>query len=151
MAAIYVGGASTVEVKEKMDRCDDSIRATKSALEGGIVPGGGYALLSAEKLDIITDNRDAAAGAELVKGILSAPLRQMCKNAGLDDGYIVGKCRELNLGYNFMTDNFEDLKVTGVVDPAKVVIATIQQAASVAGTILSSGGLIVEQQPAKQS
>jgi chaperonin GroEL len=149
IAVMYVGGLSQVEIKEKMDRCDDAIRATKAALEEGIVPGGGWALLCCGEMieAALSSDKDYSAGMSLITSILSAPLRQMCRNAGLDDGYIVNKCLELDKGYNFNTMQYEDLMVSGIVDPAKVVRTTLQQAASVVGTLLTSAGLIVELPP----
>ena len=142
VAVMYVAGVSQVEINEKKDRCDDAVRATKAALEEGVVPGGGFALLSCKIKE--EGNKDFEAGMQLVAKILSAPLRQMCENAGLDAGYVANKCIELGKGYNFMNDSYEDLSASGILDPAKVCRVTLEQAASVAGTMLTSAGLVCE-------
>lgn len=148
VAILYVGGVSEVEISEKKDRCDDAIRATKAAIDEGIVPGGGYALLSCPIT--VFGNRDYAAGIEVVKKVLEAPIRQLCENAGIDAGWVVRECKERGLGYNLLTDKFEELISSGIIDPKKVVRIALEQAASVAGTLLTSNVLMVEI-PTKES
>jgi chaperonin GroEL len=145
VAVMYVGGQSEIEAKEKKDRCDDAVRATKAAMEEGIVPGGGIALLRCEMVNkAFMGDSDFVAGYDLIARVLSAPLRQMCHNAGVDGGYIVRTCVETNKGYNLVTEKFEDLIQSGIIDPVKVVRVAIEQAASVAGLALTSDVLMVE-------
>ena len=129
VAVMYVGGMSAVEIHEKKDRCDDAVRATKAALEEGVVSGGGQALLNCKVISQ-EGSGDEAAGYELINRVLSAPLRQMCVNAGVDAGFVVRECQRLGLGYNVATDNFENLIESGIIDPAKVVRVALRLAVS---------------------
>jgi chaperonin GroEL len=145
VAVLYVGGTSVIEMKEKRDRCDDAVRATKAALEEGVVPGGGIALLRLMPKEP-AGTTAFEMGRAIVAKAVEAPLRQMCTNAGLDASYIVSKCANGSgaFGYNLNTGNFGDLLTDGIIDPAKVCRVTLQQAASIVGTILTSQVLMVE-------
>ena len=138
VAVIRVGGSTEVEVKERKDRVDDALHATRAAVEEGILPGGGVALLRAVKaLDtVLTDNSDQKHGVEIVRRAIEAPVRQIAENAGAEGSIIVGKLREkseFGWGWNAQTGEYGDLYKQGVIDPAKVVRAALQDAASVAG------------------
>jgi chaperonin GroEL len=149
VAVIHVGAAMEAELKEKKDRIDDALHATRAAVEEGIVPGGGVALLrtipALEKL-IGSLVEDEQLGAKIVRRAIEEPLRQLCANAGLDGSLIAGTvARESGgYGYNFATGQFEDLLETGVIDPAKVVRSAIQNAASVAVLMLTTEALLTE-------
>ncbi len=145
VAVMYVGGNSDVEVKEKKDRCDDAVRACKAALEEGIVPGGGMALLRS-KVDIFDYRQDVANGMNLIATVLQSPFRQMCRNAGIDPDTIV---LEDGKGFNFATEQYEDLMASGIIDPVKVVRIALESAASIASTMLTSECLMVDY-PEKQ-
>ncbi|MGB7404158.1 MAG: chaperonin GroEL [Pacificimonas sp.] len=143
VAVIKVGGASEVEVKEKKDRVDDALHATRAAVEEGIVPGGGTALLYATKalegLEGIND--DQTRGVDIVRRALTAPVRQIAENAGFDGAVVSGKLMDggdENQGFNASTDIYENLVAAGVVDPTKVVRAALQDAASVAGLLITT-------------
>lgn len=147
LAVCYVGGSTEVEVSEKKDRIDDSIRATKAAIEEGVVPGGGTALLRCSQalLNIINPNKDFAKGAEIVKQSLLVPAQQIADNSGVD-GYEVVKMIQTNAssyGYNAATNKIEDLLECGVVDPHKVVRLCIENAVSASAQLLISEALIV--------
>jgi len=149
VAVIKVGGASEVEVKERKDRVDDALHATRAAVEEGIVPGGGTALLYATKaLEGLTgENDDQTRGIDIVRKALYAPVRQIAENAGHDGAVISGKLldsNDENLGFNAQTDVYEDLVKSGVVDPTKVVRAALQDAASVAGLLITTEAAISE-------
>ncbi len=149
VAVIRVGGATEVEVKEKKDRVDDALHATRAAVEEGILPGGGVALLRAQKaLDSIqTDNVDQKHGVEIVRRAIEAPVRQIAENAGAEGSIIVGKLREkadFAFGWNAQTDEYGDLFAQGVIDPAKVVRTALQDAASVAGLLVTTEAMIAE-------
>lgn len=147
VGVIYVGAATEVEMGEKKDRYDDSLRATKCAIEEGVIAGGGVAFLRCvEDLNSIEcETDDEKAGVKLIQKVLEAPFIQMAKNAGLQDRVSVGDILkgEGNYGYNFKTDKFEDLFESGVVDSAKVIKAALKNASSVSGTLLTSECLIV--------
>jgi chaperonin GroEL len=147
IGVIYVGGSSDLEAREKLDRMDDAVRACKSAIEEGISTGGGVTLLRCiESLDSVEcSNEDEKAGVNIVKKAMEVPLRQMLKNAGLDESYIVSKVKEGKGGYGFNIKTMEycDLSETGVVDPTKVIRVALQNAASVAGQMITSNSLIV--------
>jgi len=149
VAVIRVGGATEVEVKERKDRVDDALHATRAAVEEGILPGGGIALLRALKaLDgLKAANDDQQSGIDIVRRALRAPVRQIADNAGEDGAYIVGKLLETsdyNWGFNAATGVYEDLVASGVIDPAKVVRTALQDAASVASLLITTEALITE-------
>jgi chaperonin GroEL len=149
VAVIRVGGATEIEVKEKKDRVDDALNATRAAVEEGVLPGGGIALLRAiAALDKIkTDNTDQKTGVEIVKKALQAPARQIIENAGDDSAVIVGKLFEsknYSDGYNAQTGVYADLVKTGIIDPTKVVRTAIQDAASIAGLLITTEAMIAE-------
>ncbi len=149
VAVIRVGGSTEVEVKEKKDRVDDALHATRAAVEEGILPGGGVALLRAVKaLDgLPTANDDQRVGIDIVRRAIEAPVRQIAENAGAEGSIIVGKLRErtdLSFGWNAQTGEYGDLYVQGVIDPAKVVRTALQDAASVAGLLVTTEAMIAE-------
>ena len=155
VAIIKVGGASETEVKERKDRVDDALHATRAAVEEGIVPGGGTALLYASQaLDNLSGaNDDQTRGIDIVRRALQAPLRQIAQNAGHDGAVVVGNLlREANqtMGFNAQTDKYENLIQSGVIDPTKVVRSALQDAASVAGLLITTEAAIsdiVEDKP----
>ena len=153
VAVLYVGAASEVEMKEKKDRVDDALRATRAAIEEGIVPGGGVAYIRA--LDILEglkgDNADETTGIEIVKRAIEEPLRQIVANAGKEGAVVVQKVREGkgDFGYNARTDTYENLHAAGVVDPAKVTRVALENAASIAGMFLTTECVIVEKKEEK--
>ncbi|MFP3547407.1 chaperonin GroEL [Rhizobium sp. SIMBA_035] len=149
VAVIRVGGSTEVEVKEKKDRVDDALHATRAAVEEGILPGGGVALLRAVKaLDgLPTANDDQRVGIDIVRRAIEAPVRQIAENAGAEGSIIVGKLREktdLSFGWNAQTGEYGDLYAQGVIDPAKVVRTALQDAASVAGLLVTTEAMIAE-------
>jgi chaperonin GroEL len=149
VAVLKVGGATEVEVKERKDRVDDALHATRAAVEEGIVPGGGVALLRAIKVleSLKVDNEDQKVGISIVKKALQAPARQIFTNAGEDGSVIVGKILEnakYNFGYNAQTHEYGDLVAEGVIDPAKVVRAALQDAASIAGLLITTEAMVAE-------
>jgi chaperonin GroEL len=149
VAVIRVGGATEVEVKEKKDRVDDALNATRAAVEEGIVPGGGVALLKASKVldGFKGDNDDQEAGVAIVRRALQAPIRQIAENAGVEGSIVVGKVLEnssATFGFNAQTEEYVDLVKAGVIDPAKVVRTALQDAASVAGLLITTEAAIVE-------
>jgi chaperonin GroEL len=154
VAVIKVGGATEVEVKERKDRVDDALNATRAAVEEGIVPGGGVALFrAAQKLNIKCENEDQDVGVLIVKKALEAPLRQIAENAGVEGSIVVGKLRESKSeteGFNAQTEEYVDMIKAGIIDPVKVVRTALQDAASVAGLIITTEASIAEA-PKKQS
>jgi chaperonin GroEL len=155
VAVIRVGGATEVEVKEKKDRVDDAMHATRAAVEEGILPGGGVALLRALKaLDTVTPaNDDQKAGIDIVRRAIQVPARQIATNAGEDGSLIVGKLLEkddYSWGYNAATGTYQDLVSAGVIDPAKVVRTALQDAASVAALLITTEALVAEK-PKKET
>jgi chaperonin GroEL len=149
VAVIRVGGSTEVEVKEKKDRVDDALNATRAAVEEGIVPGGGVALLKASKAlaTLVGDNDDQTAGIAIVRRALQAPIRQIAENAGVEGSIVVGKILESDsatFGFNAQTEQYVDLITDGVIDPAKVVRTALQDAASVAGLLITTEAAIVE-------
>ncbi len=142
VAVIYVGAASEVEMKEKKDRFDDALHATRAAVEEGIIPGGGTALIRAiEKLDqVVPENQDEKLGVEIIRRAVEEPLRQIVENAGLEGSVIVNEVRngKGDYGYNARTEKFENLFATGVIDPAKVTRVALENAASIAGMLLTT-------------
>ena len=153
VAVLYVGAASEVEMKEKKDRVDDAVRATRAAIEEGIVPGGGVAYIRAlEALDGLKgDNADETTGIEIIKRAIEEPLRQIVENAGKEGAVVVQKVREGkgDFGYNARTDVYENLHAAGVVDPAKVTRVALENAASIAGMFLTTECVIVEKKEDK--
>jgi chaperonin GroEL len=149
VAVIRVGGATEVEVKEKKDRVDDALNATRAAVEEGIVPGGGVCLLKASKIleGLKGDNDDQEAGIAIVRRALQAPIRQISENAGVEGSIVVSKVLEnpsATFGFNAQTEEYVDLVKAGVIDPAKVVRTALQDAASVAGLLITTEAAIVE-------
>ncbi len=149
VAVIRVGGATEVEVKEKKDRVDDALHATRAAVEEGILPGGGIALLRALKAleGLKAGNDDQQSGIDIVRRALRAPARQIADNAGEDGAWIVGKLLEsetYNWGFNAATGDYQDLVASGVIDPAKVVRTALQDAASVASLLITTEALVAE-------
>jgi chaperonin GroEL len=146
---VRVGGSTEVEVKEKKDRVDDALNATRAAVEEGIVPGGGVALLKASKTleGFKVDNTDQEAGVAIVRRALQAPIRQIAENAGVEGSIVVGKILENDsptFGFNAQTEEYVDLIAAGIIDPAKVVRTALQDAASVAGLLITTEAAIVE-------
>ena len=149
VAVIKVGGASEVEVKERKDRVDDALHATRAAVEEGIVPGGGTALLYATKaLDgLAGENEDQTRGIDIIRRALQAPVRQIAENAGFDGAVVAGKLfdqSDANFGFNAATDTYEDLVKAGVIDPTKVVRTALQDSASVAGLLITTEAAVSE-------
>ena len=148
VAVISVGAATEVEMKEKKDRVDDAVHATKAAVEEGIVPGGGVALIRAAKqMKLMSGtNADILAGSNIVLRAIEEPLRQIVANAGLEGSVICDKVKntEGNIGYNAKTDTYEDLVAAGVIDPAKVTKTALRNAASIASMILTTDCVIVD-------
>lgn len=150
VAVIKVGGASELEVKEKKDRIDDALHATRAAVKEGVVAGGGVALLysikSLDKLKI--DNQDQRVGVEIIKKALQAPIRQIADNAGVDGAVVVGKLlesKDANFGYNAQENEYADLVKAGIIDPTKVVRTALQDAASVAGLLITTEAMVTEE------
>ncbi|WP_028033982.1 chaperonin GroEL [Chelativorans sp. J32] len=154
VAVIRVGGATEVEVKEKKDRVDDALNATRAAVEEGIVPGGGTALLRASKeIKAKGENADQEAGINIIRRAIQAPCRQIASNAGAEASIVAGKILEDNsatFGYNAQTGEYGDMISMGVVDPMKVVRTALQDAASVAGLLITTEAMIAEL-PKKES
>ena len=148
VAVIKVGGATEIEVKEKKDRVDDALNATRAAVEEGIVPGGGVALLHASKtLKAKGENDDQEAGVNIVRRALQAPIRQIAENAGVEGSIVVGKVLEQkspSFGYDAQNDTYVDLVSKGIIDPAKVVRTALQDAASVAGLLITTEAGVAE-------
>jgi chaperonin GroEL len=149
VAVIRVGGATEVEAKEKKDRVEDALNATRAAVEEGIVPGGGVALLRAKKAvgKIHNDNPDVQAGINIVLKALEAPLRQIAENSGVEGSIVVGKIMESKdetYGFDAQTENYVDMVAKGIIDPAKVVRAALQDAASVAGLLVTTEAMVAE-------
>lgn len=149
VAIIKVGGSTEVEVKERKDRVDDALHATRAAVEEGIVPGGGTALLYASRsLDGLKGiNDDQTRGIDIIRTALQAPLRQIAENAGHDGGVVAGRLMEQkdeNLGFNAQTETYENLVQSGVIDPTKVVRSALQDAASVAGLLITTEAAVAE-------
>ena len=153
VAVLYVGAASEVEMKEKKDRVDDALRATRAAIEEGIVPVGGVAYIRAiEALEgLAGDNADETTGIHIIKRAIEEPLRQIFANAGVEGAVVVQKVREGkgDFGYNARTDVYENLHAAGVVDPAKVTRVALENAASIAGMFLTTECVIVEKKEDK--
>jgi chaperonin GroEL len=154
VAVIKVGGSSEIEVKERKDRVDDALNATRAAVEEGIVPGGGVALLWASRsIKAKGDNEDQDAGINIVRRALQAPIRQIAENAGVEGSIVVGKVtdqKSASFGYDAQTDEYGDLIKKGIIDPAKVVRVALQDASSVAGLLVTTEAMVAEM-PKKDS
>ncbi len=151
VAVIKVGGATEIEVKEKRDRVEDAMNATRAAVEEGIVPGGGTALLYAtkvlEKLHASTKDADQRVGIDIIRRAIQAPVRQIAENAGESGAVVAGKLLEskgTTIGYNAQTGKYEDLVKAGVIDPVKVVRTALQDAGSVAGLLITTEAMVAE-------
>ncbi|MET0372086.1 MAG: TCP-1/cpn60 chaperonin family protein, partial [Sphingobium sp.] len=149
VAIIKVGGVSELEVKERKDRVDDALHATRAAVEEGIVPGGGTALLYASKVlaGLNPVNDDQRRGIDIIRKALQAPLRQIAENAGHDGGVVAGKLldgMDENQGFNAQTEQFENLFQSGVIDPTKVVRSALQDAASIAGLLITTEAAVAD-------
>ena len=148
VAVLYVGAASEVEMKEKKDRVDDALCATRAAIEEGIVPGGGVAFIrSLESLEGLEgDNADETTGINIVKRAIEEPLRQIVENAGLEGSVVVEKVRNQkgDFGYNARKDTYENLRESGIIDPAKVCRVALENAASIAGMFLTTECVICD-------
>ena len=144
-----VGGASEVEVKEKKDRIDDALNATRAAVKEGVVAGGGVALLySIKALDKLTPaNQDQKVGIDIIRKAAEAPIRQIAENAGVDGAVVAGKLLEstdTNFGYNAQTGEYTDMVKAGIIDPTKVVRTALQDAASVGGLLITTEAMVTE-------
>ncbi len=147
VALIKVGAATETELKEKKARVEDAMHATKAAVEEGIVPGGGVALIRAQKaLDKLQLEGDQQIGANIVKRAIEEPLRQIAANAGFEGSVVVEKVKEMkqDMGFNALTEKYEDMIKGGILDPTKVVRIALQNAASIAGLMLTTEGLVAE-------
>jgi chaperonin GroEL len=149
VAVIRVGGATEIEVKEKKDRVDDALNATRAAVEEGVVPGGGVALLRAKAAvaKLKSENADEQAGINIVLKALESPIRQIVENAGGEGSIVVGKILEnksQTYGFNAQNDEYVDMLEAGIVDPAKVVRTALQDAASVAGLLITTEAMVAE-------
>ena len=156
VAVIRVGGSTEVEVKEKKDRVDDAMHATKAAVEEGIVPGGGVALLRAKAAigKLSGDNADIQAGINIVLRALEAPIRQIAENSGVEGSIVVGKVLEnksQSYGFDAQTEQYVDMLTAGIVDPAKVVRVALQDAASVAGLMITTEAMVAETPKKKEA
>ena len=156
VAVIRVGGSTEVEVKEKKDRVDDAMHATKAAVEEGIVPGGGVALLRAKAAigKLSDENADVQAGINIVLRALEAPIRQIAENAGVEGSIVVGKITEnksQTFGFDAQTEQYVDMLSAGIVDPAKVVRVALQDAASVAGLMITTEAMVAEAPKKKET
>jgi chaperonin GroEL len=153
VAVIYVGAASEVEMKERKDRFDDALNATRAAIEEGIIPGGGVAYLRA--IDALNglkgENEDEETGIAIIRRALEEPMRQIVENAGLEGSVVVQKVKEGkgDFGYNARTDKYENLLKSGVIDPTKVARIALENAASVAGMLLTTECVVVEHKEEK--
>ncbi len=155
VAVIRVGGATEIEVKEKKDRVDDALNATRAAVEEGIVPGGGVALLRSKRAveKLKSDNPDTQAGINIVLRALEAPIRQIVENAGVEGSIVVGKLLESkseNFGFDAQAEEYKDMVAAGIIDPTKVIRTALQHAASVAGLLVTTEAMIAEH-PKKDS
>ena len=156
VAVIRVGGSTEVEVKEKKDRVDDAMHATKAAVEEGIVPGGGVALLRAKAAigKLSDENADIQAGINIVLRALEAPIRQIAENAGVEGSIVVGKISEnksQTYGFDAQTEQYVDMLSAGIVDPAKVVRVALQDAASIAGLMITTEAMVAETPKKKEA
>jgi len=154
VAVIYVGAASEVEMKERKDRFDDALNATRAAIEEGIIPGGGVAYLRAIEAikGMRGENEDEDTGISIIRRALEEPMRQIVENAGMEGSVVVQKVKEGkgDFGYNARTDKYENLLKSGVIDPTKVARIALENAASIAGMLLTTECVIVENKDDKQ-
>ena len=154
VAVIKVGGATEIEVKERKDRVDDALNATRAAVEEGIVPGGGVALLRAKKaVDALkSDNPDIQAGINIVSKALELPIRQIAQNSGVEGSIVVGKVLDKsgNFGFDAQTEEYVDMVTAGIIDPTKVVRIALQDAASVASLLITTEAMVAER-PKKET
>ncbi|UCF19928.1 MAG: chaperonin GroEL, partial [Gemmatimonadota bacterium] len=155
VAVINVGAPTETEMKEKKARVEDALHATRAAVEEGIVPGGGVALLWAQKVldKLKLDNHDEQIGVDIVRRAIEEPTRQIAGNAGMEGSIVVERIREkndLNYGYNAQTDKYEDLVSAGVIDPTKVTRTALQNAASIASLLLTTEAVVVEKKEDKE-
>ena len=148
VAVIYVGAASEVEMKEKKDRFDDALHATRAAVEEGTIPGGGTMYIrSINALDsLVVDNEDEKIGVDIIRRALEEPLRQIVANAGLEGSVVVNKVKEGkgDFGFNARTEQYENLIAAGVIDPVKVARVALENAASIAGMLLTTECVLAE-------
>jgi chaperonin GroEL len=156
VAVIRIGGATEVEVKDKKDRVDDALNATKAAVEEGILPGGGAALLYATKAlnGLIGDNEDQNAGIAIIRKAIQSPIRQIAENSGVEASIVVGKLLEQKsntFGFDAQTEKYVDLVESGIVDPTKVVRTALQNAASIAGLLITTEAMVAERPKADSS
>jgi len=154
VAVIRVGGMTEVEVKERKDRVDDALNATRAAVQEGVVVGGGVALILAGKAlgSLKGENSDQEAGIAIVRKAIESPLRQIAENAGVDGAVVAGKVRESkdsSFGFNAQTESYGDLFKDGVLDPAKVVRTALEDAASIAGLLITTEAMVADK-PAKE-
>ena len=155
VAVIRVGGATEVEVKEKKDRVDDALNATRAAVEEGVVPGGGVALLRAKSAvaKLKSDNDDVQAGINIVLKALESPIRQIAENAGVEGSIVVGRItdsKSQTFGFDAQTEKYVDMIEAGIIDPAKVVRHALQDAASVASLLITTEAMVADR-PKKES
>jgi len=155
VAVLRVGGATEVEVKERKDRVEDALNATRAAVEEGVVPGGGSALLYATRAlkSLQPQNDDQRVGIEIVRRAIQAPAKQIAENAGADGAVVAGKLlesKDINLGYDAQSGKYVDMVKAGIIDPAKVVRIALQDAASVAGLLITTEAMVAEK-PEKKS
>ena len=156
VAVIRVGGSTEVEVKERKDRVDDALNATRAAVQEGVVPGGGVALIHAGKAldDLKGDNPDQYAGIQIVRRAIQAPLRQIAENAGIDGAVVAGKvleAKDVKFGFNAQTEAYGDLIKMGIIDPAKVVRHALEDAASVAALLITTEAMVADKPAPKGS
>ena len=148
VAVLYVGAPSEVEMKEKKDRVDDALCATRAAIEEGIIPGGGVAYIRAQKaLETLKgENADEQTGIQIIRRAIEEPLRQIVENAGLEGSVVVNEVRngKDDYGYNARADKYENLKASGIIDPAKVTRVALENAASIAGMFLTTECVICD-------
>jgi chaperonin GroEL len=149
VAVIRVGGMTETEVKERKDRVDDALNATRAAVQEGVIVGGGVALVQAGKalIDMAAENSDQEAGIAIVRRALEAPLRQIAENAGVDGAVVAGKIREsddVTFGFNAQTEEYGDMFKFGVIDPAKVTRTALEDAATNAGLLITTEAMIAE-------
>ena len=154
VAVIRVGGMTEVEVKERKDRVDDALNATRAAVQEGVVVGGGVALVQAANAlaGVTGENSDQDAGIAIVRKAIEAPLRQIAENAGVDGAVVAGKIRESDdpaFGFNAQTEEYGDMFAYGVIDPAKVVRTALEDAASIAGLLITTEAMVADK-PAKE-
>jgi len=153
---IKVGGATEIEVKERKDRVDDALNATRAAVQEGVVPGGGTALVHAGKVlsGLTGDNPDQTAGIKIISKAIQAPIRQIAENAGIDGSVVAGKIVEstdTTFGYDAQSEKYGDMLKAGVIDPTKVVRIALEHAASVAGLLITTEAMVADKPAAANS